>query len=198
MINPQPTSYSMVKSWKHFLWDQEQDKVATFTTLSQQQSDEDKKDKMNPSWKGRNKTVTICRWHDTIYRNTKVFSRKLLVLTNEFSKVVRYKTNIYKSIAFVFINNKLWEREIKKQCNPWTLQSIEFSRPEYWSGWPFPSPGDLPNPGIEPRSPALQAKISFTVTSKRIKYLGINLIKKVKELYSENYDTDEKNWKQQK
>ena len=32
-----------------------------------------------------------------------------------------------------------------------------FSRPEHWSGWPFPSPGDLPNPGIEPRSPALQA-----------------------------------------
>ena len=39
---------------------------------------------------------------------------------------------------------------------PWTVQSMEFSRPEYWSGEPFPSPGDLPNPGIEPRSPALQ------------------------------------------
>ena len=35
--------------------------------------------------------------------------------------------------------------------------SMGFSRPEYWSGKPFPSPGDLPNPGIEPRSPALQA-----------------------------------------
>ena len=32
-----------------------------------------------------------------------------------------------------------------------------FSRHEYWSGLPFPSPGDLPNPGIEPTSPALQA-----------------------------------------
>ena len=31
-----------------------------------------------------------------------------------------------------------------------------FSRPEYWSGQPFPSPGYLPNPGIEPRSPTLQ------------------------------------------
>ena len=30
-----------------------------------------------------------------------------------------------------------------------------FSRPEYWSRWLFPSPGDFPNPGIEPRSPAL-------------------------------------------
>ena len=34
---------------------------------------------------------------------------------------------------------------------------MEFSRAEYWSGYPFPSPGDLPNPGIEPRSPTLQA-----------------------------------------
>ena len=33
---------------------------------------------------------------------------------------------------------------------------MEFSRPEYWSGSPFPSPGDLPNPGIEPRSLTLQ------------------------------------------
>ena len=34
---------------------------------------------------------------------------------------------------------------------------MEFSRPEYWSGYPFPSPGDLPNPRIEPRLPTLQA-----------------------------------------
>ena len=35
------------------------------------------------------------------------------------------------------------------------MQSMEFSRVEYWSGYPFPSPGDLPNTGIEPRSPTL-------------------------------------------
>ena len=34
---------------------------------------------------------------------------------------------------------------------------MEFSRQEYWSESPFPSPGDLPDPGIEPGSPALQA-----------------------------------------
>ena len=34
---------------------------------------------------------------------------------------------------------------------------MEFSSPEYWSGYPFPSPGDLPNPRIKPRSPTLQA-----------------------------------------
>ena len=38
-----------------------------------------------------------------------------------------------------------------------TIQSIEFSRSEYWSGYPFPSPGDLPNPGIDPWPHALQA-----------------------------------------
>ena len=45
---------------------------------------------------------------------------------------------------------------------PWTvdyqaLPSVGFSRQAYWSGLLFPSPGDLPNPGIEPRSPTLQA-----------------------------------------
>ena len=45
---------------------------------------------------------------------------------------------------------------------PWTAahqapQSMGFSRQEYWSGLPFPSPGDLPDPGIEPGSPALEA-----------------------------------------
>ena len=39
----------------------------------------------------------------------------------------------------------------------WTIQPTVFSRPEYWSGQPFPSPGDLPDPGIEPRSPSLLA-----------------------------------------
>ena len=45
---------------------------------------------------------------------------------------------------------------------PWTVAyetppSMGFSRQEYWSVLPFPSPGDLPNPGNEPGSPALQA-----------------------------------------
>ena len=47
-------------------------------------------------------------------------------------------------------------------ATPWTAAyqappSMGFPRQEYWSGLPFPSPGDLPNPGIEPRSPALEA-----------------------------------------
>ena len=38
---------------------------------------------------------------------------------------------------------------------PLTTQSMLLSRPEYWSGYSFPSPGELPNPGIEPRSPTI-------------------------------------------
>ena len=58
------------------------------------------------------------------------------------------------------------ERLVTKLCltlaTPWTVAcqaplSMGFSRQDYWSGLPFPSPGDLPNPGIEPRSPVLQA-----------------------------------------
>ena len=65
-----------------------------------------------------------------------------------------------------FPNLGIWQSEVAQSCltlwTPWTVayqapQCMEFSRKEYWSRLPFPSPGDLPNPGIEPRSPALQA-----------------------------------------
>ena len=47
-------------------------------------------------------------------------------------------------------------------ATPWSVThqaplSMKFSRPEYWSGLPFPSPGNLPDLGIKPRSPALEA-----------------------------------------
>ena len=51
---------------------------------------------------------------------------------------------------------------VRLSSTPWTVAyqappSMGFSRQECWSGLPFPSPGDLPDPGIEPGSPALQA-----------------------------------------
>ena len=56
-------------------------------------------------------------------------------------------------------------------ATPWTIAyqappAMEFSRQEYWSGLPFPSPGDFPNPGIEPGSPVFQAD---TLTSEPYK-----------------------------
>ena len=59
-----------------------------------------------------------------------------------------------------------WTPAVTQSCltffDPWTIAlqaplSMEFSRQEYWSGFPFSSRGDLPDPGIEPRTPALQA-----------------------------------------
>ena len=51
---------------------------------------------------------------------------------------------------------------VSDSATPWTIDcqaplSMEFSRQEYWSELSFPSPGDFPNPGIEPGFPALQA-----------------------------------------
>ena len=78
--------------------------------------------------------------------NPKDSIRKLLELISEFSKVVGYKINIQKSLAFLYINNDNSEREIKES-------------------------------------------IPFTSATKRIKYLGRNLPKETKELYTENYKT---------
>ena len=60
-----------------------------------------------------------------------------------------------------------------------TLQaslSVKFSRPEYWSGLPFPSPGDLPDPGMEPKSAARQASLSITNSRSLLKLMPIELV----------------------
>ena len=75
-----------------------------------------------------------------------------------------FPSGLFSMHYFSFIENNILGTEVKWKslscvwlfATPWTIQSMEFSRPEYWSGKPFPSPGDLPNPAIKPRSPALQ------------------------------------------
>ena len=62
---------------------------------------------------------------------------------------------------------------------PWTVDyqaspSMGFSRQEYWSGLPFPSPGKLPNPGMEPVSPALAGWILNHKRSPSISIKGGN------------------------
>ena len=78
--------------------------------------------------------------------NPKDNIRKFLELISEFSKLLGYKINTQKSLAFLYTNNEKSEREIKES-------------------------------------------IPFTIATKRIKYLGINLPKETKELYTENYET---------
>ena len=67
---------------------------------------------------------------------------------------------------FSYVSRRLfcvkWSRSVmSSSVTPWTVAgqaplSMEFSRQEYWSGLPLPSPGDLPDPGIKPGSPVLQ------------------------------------------
>ena len=65
---------------------------------------------------------------------------------------------------------------VRLLATPWTVArqaplSMEFSRQKYWSGLPFPPPGDLPNPGIKPMSPELQADSLLSEPSKKPKYI---------------------------
>ena len=66
-------------------------------------------------------------------------------------------------------------------ATPWTVAyvaplSLGFPRQEYWSGLPFPSPGDLPKPGIEPGSSALQILVHRHMTNKWTKKCQIKWI----------------------
>ena len=79
--------------------------------------------------------------------------------------ILQARTNLLNSALLIPQKRKVKVKFLR--CDrlfetPWTVAnqaplSMEFSSPEYWSGLPLPSPGDLPNPGIEPRSPILQA-----------------------------------------
>ena len=73
-----------------------------------------KRNKRNPNWKRRSKTLTVCRRHDPYIENPKDSTRKLLELINEYSKVAGYKINTQKSLAFLYTNNEKTEREIKE------------------------------------------------------------------------------------
>ena len=73
-----------------------------------------KRNKRNPNWKGRSKTVPICRSHDTTQRKSQRATRKLLELNNEFSRVAGYKINTQNSVELLYTNNELSEREIKE------------------------------------------------------------------------------------
>ena len=58
--------------------------------------------------------LTICRWHDHLHRKPQRYTRKLLELINEYSKVEGHKINTQKSLAFLYTNNEKIEREIKE------------------------------------------------------------------------------------
>ena len=66
-------------------------------------------------------------------------------------------------------------------ATPWTAAhqaplSMGFSRQEYWRGWPFPSPGNLAQPGTERGSPILQADSLPTISQSLLKFMSIDLV----------------------
>ena len=58
------------------------------------------------------------------------------------------------SVSHSVLSDSLWPHGLYSSPGS---SAMEFSRQEYWTRFPFPSPGDLPDLGIEPRSPTLQA-----------------------------------------
>ena len=81
---------------------------------------------------------------------------------------------------WVWVSHVLVAQSCPTLCNPMDCSlplSMEFSRQEYWSRFPFLSAGDLPNPGIEPRSPALQANFLVSETPEKPN-MNIHLKKK--------------------
>ena len=106
MINPELTSYLMVKSWKIFKI-RYKTRMCTFTTFIQHSigspshsNETGKRSKRHPHWKERSKTVIICRWHDIICRAPWRFC-EVMIRINEFSKIAEYKINIQRLAAFL-------------------------------------------------------------------------------------------------
>ena len=72
----------------------------------------------------------------------------------------------------------------------WTIQAMEFSRPEHWRRYPFPSPGDLPNPGVKPRSPTSQANCLSAEPQGKAKNTGVGSLSLLQGIFL----TQESNW----
>ena len=68
-------------------------------------------------------------------------------------------------------------------ATPWTIESMVFSRPEYWTGWLFPSTGDLPNPGIELRSPALHVDSLLAKPQGKPKNTGLGNLSLLQQIF---------------
>ena len=96
-------------------------------------------------------------------------SKSFIVSVLTFRSLIHFEfifvNGVRKCSNFILLHVKVKVKllnRVRLFVTPWTIAyqaspSMGFSRQEYWSGLPFPSPGDFPNPVIEPRSPALWA-----------------------------------------
>ena len=109
------------------------------------------------------RTLNSLRGRDRIFYSlsvvslTSVMELSLWLAFNTYLLNERMRGIFVPECVYVLVLSSVW-----LFATPWTLArqaplSMRFSRWEYWSGQPFPSPGVLSNPGVEPGSPALQA-----------------------------------------
>ena len=77
------------------------------------------KDKRHPNQKRKSKTVSVCRWHDLVYRKSKGSSKKWLEPINEFNKVQDTKSTHKNSVAFLYTNNESFF--LKKEIISFTI-----------------------------------------------------------------------------
>ena len=122
------------------------------------------------------------------------FSLLVFLLGSCIGKRKWWEMDCLWAITFKFCIQWKWKwkslSHVRLFATPWTTQSMEFSRPEYWSGYPFPSPGDLPNPGIEPRSPTLQVDSLTAEPQGKPKHTGVGRL----SLFPQISLTQESNW----
>ena len=91
---------------------------------------------------------------------------------------------IYSSL-YLLIPKWKWKlfSHVRLFVTSWTIQSKEYSRPKYWSGQPFPFPGDLPNPGIKPRSPTLKTDSLPAEPQGKPKNIGVGSIFLLQQIF---------------
>ena len=94
--------------------------ITRLTQYWKSQAEQLGKKTRHPHWKERSKAVTTALDMILYKENAKDFTKKLLTIINEYSKVAGYKINIQKSVVFLYANNELAEIEIKKTI-PFTI-----------------------------------------------------------------------------
>ena len=94
-------------------------------------------------------------------------------------------------LSLLVVSNSLQPCELQptRHLCPWGV-----SRQEYWSGLPWPPPRDLPNPGIEPRSPILQVNSLPSAPTGKPKNTGMGSLPLLLSLFHVNFLTQEPNW----
>ena len=161
MTVPVPALYSTWENYRLFPEIKNKLAMSAFNSLIQHSfgspshsNQTRKRNKRHPNWKGGNKTVTVCRWHDSVHRKSYRLHQNTAWPNKWIWHNSGYKVNIQKSKAFLYTSNEISETEIRK-------------------------------------------KVAFAIATRKMKYLGINLTKEVKDLYLENYRTLKKKIKLQ-